>query len=83
MTKNSGLVSLINHLGNDRIKFQIVGNSLEGNITLVEDGITRFSMLTESENISPDDLISGQFRKTGILLWVDPADVNEWMNSKD
>lgn len=41
MTKNSGLVSLINHLGNDRIKFQIVGNSLDGNISLMENGVTR------------------------------------------
>lgn len=75
----NGMVSLINFLGDDKIKFQIVHNSIDGQVQLVDrDKATRFTMTTDRENLEPADLITGKQRKIGLLIWVDPADFEQW-----
>lgn len=71
-----GMASLINYLGDDRIKFQMVHRSLEG-ISLYKEGV-KLSLVTSVDNISPTETIMGNYRKLGFLLWVDAELAREW-----
>lgn len=76
----TGMVSLINYLGDEKIKFQIVHNSIDGQVKLIDKGAgTRFTMATESTNLHPGDFLpKSKPRKIGLLLWVDPDDFEAW-----
>lgn len=81
MSSTNGVKSLVNFLGDDKLKVQVVHNSLVGKMTLSKDGVTKFTMVTEEENLTPGDMLRGSPRKIGVLLWVDAADYQSWVDS--
>lgn len=80
--KDNGMVSLVNFLGDDKIRLQIVHQSIDGNVSLTKDGGTRFTMVTDQANLVPGDLISSKPRRYGLLLWVDADDFHTWRDKK-
>lgn len=79
MSSKNGLVSLVNHLGDEKIKIQNIHNAIDGKITLNKKGDeTKFTMVTESSNLQPGDFLTGKKRKIGIVLWIDPEDYEDW-----
>ncbi|BBA65563.1 hypothetical protein [Xanthomonas phage XacN1] len=79
MSNKHGLVSLVNHVGDEKIKIQNIHNAIEGKITLNKKGDeTKFTMVTESSNLQPGDFLTGKKRKIGIVLWIDPEDYEDW-----
>jgi hypothetical protein len=79
MSSKNGLVSLVSHLGDEKIKIQNIHNAIEGTITLNKKGDeTKFTMVTESSNLQPGDFLTGKKRKIGIVLWIDPEDYEDW-----
>lgn len=79
MSNKHGLVSLVNHIGDEKIKIQNIHNAIEGKITLNKKGDeTKFTMVTESSNLQPGDFLTGKKRKIGIVLWIDPEDYEDW-----
>lgn len=79
MSNKNGLVSLVTHLGDEKIKIQNIHNAIEGKITLNKKGDeTKFTMVTESSNLQPGDFLTGKKRKVGIVLWIDPEDYEDW-----
>lgn len=81
MSTDNGMVSLVNFLGDKKIKFQVVHNSIDGQVSLLKNGSTKFTMVTESSNLSPSDLITGKPKRIGLLMWVDAADIDAWRAS--
>jgi len=79
---SGGMVSLVNFLGDERIKFQVVHRSMDGNVTMLKDGGTRFTMVTEQANLTPADVLTDKPRKYGLLLWVDAEDYKQWHEQK-
>ncbi len=76
----NGMVSLVNFLGDDKIRFQVVHKSIEGNVSLLKDGSTKFTMVTEQANLTPGDVLTGKPKRYGLLLWVDADDFKAWQN---
>lgn len=80
----TGMVSLINHLGDEKIRFQNVHNCITGKISINKKGDeTTFTMVTESSNLQPSDFITGKNRKIGLLLWIDPEDYKDWVSQNN
>lgn len=73
------MVSLVNFLGDEKIRFQVVHKSIEGNVSMLKDGSTKFTMVTEQANLVPGDLTADKPRRYGLLLWVDAKDFDSWM----
>ena len=75
---NDGVVSLVNFLGDDKIKFQVVHESIEGSVQFKKNE-TKFTMVTEAKNLPATDFVgSGPRKKIGLVLWIDAADYEKW-----
>lgn len=81
MSNPNGMVSLVNFLGDEKIKFQVVHQSAT-NVTTKSGGVARVTLETEAGNISPADLLTGKPTRYGLLLWVDSDDFNSWMQHR-
>lgn len=78
MSNPNGLLSLVQHVGEENITVQVVHQSVEGQIK-EKNGETKFTMVTESTNLSPMDFLPGQNpKKVGLILWVDTKAFEKW-----
>ena len=75
----NSLSHMISFIGDEKIQFQLVHNSIDGQVVLRNDGTTRFTMGTEQKNLVPADLF-GKPRRIGFVLWIDREDVERWQN---
>lgn len=77
-----GVISLVEYIGDDDIKLQMIANSIDGQVKLVDkDRATKLTIITDSDNFRPEDVLTGKPRKIGMLLWLDPAKVEAWRKS--
>ena len=79
--KSDGFVSLVNFLGDERIKFQVVHEAIEGKVSFKKDE-TKFTMVTEAKNLPASDFLGRGRRKIGLVLWIDSADYEKWHSLK-
>lgn len=64
-----GTVQMLTRLGDDEIKFQNIAGSLT-NISTNKKKEVKVTFVTGEEFITPGEVMSGNFRNIGFLLWL-------------
>lgn len=79
MSGNRGVISLMEHVGEENIMFQFLHRSAT-NIS-AKKGYTSVTFDTDSSNITPADLMPGaKPKKVALVVWVDSDRVDQWRN---
>ncbi len=82
MKNPNGLLSLVEHVGEESIKIQVVHHSIDGSVK-EKKGETTFTMVTDSKNLSPRDFLPGnQPKMIGLVLWMEAEQFDNWKKSK-
>lgn len=72
----SGLQSLINFVGDKKLKLQFLAGSITKIKTKRHD--TEVTFAAEHDNITADALYRNDLKKVGIVVWIDVEDFEAW-----
>lgn len=75
-----GIQSMVNYLGDNKLLFQPLRNSMTDIKTTGEESSITF--VTESSNLHAKNVRTGKGGKLGLILWIDEKDYEEWYNQK-
>ncbi len=73
-----GIQSMVNHVGDDAIHFDVLRNNITKISTTKNNERTSITFNTSGDNITADKLARGTEDKIGIVLWVDRAAYEDW-----